>query len=74
MEKFLSEIQWFAQSLINEKIITHHESISSDTIKNAVSTFSTLKIIKNYNHVYNDGTKISSVVLNVGESVIKKME
>lgn len=45
--KFMSEIQWFGQSLLNERIITHLESISSDTIKNAVAIFTKMKIILN---------------------------
>lgn len=65
MEKFLSEIQWFAQSLISERIITHHESISMDTIKNAVDTFVMLKVIKKFNQEYKDGSKVSSVSLSV---------
>jgi len=73
MEKFLTEIQWFAQSLINERIITHHESISIDTIRNAVETFSMLKIIKKFNNLYKDGSQLSSVVLNVDENTLKKL-
>ncbi len=45
-----------------------------DTIKNAVDTFVMMKIIKKYNHEYKDGTKVSSVVLNVGDDMLKKME
>jgi hypothetical protein len=71
MEKFLTEIQWFAQSLITERIISHHEAISSDTIKNAVSIFTSLKLIKTTYQDYN-GTKVSSVVLNVDDVALKK--
>jgi hypothetical protein len=53
MTKFLSEIQWFAQSLITERIISHVESISIDTIKNAISIFTKLKILKNVSHAIN---------------------
>ncbi len=74
LEKLQTEIQWFAQSLINERIITHPESISMDTIKNAVDIFIMLKIIKKFNHQYNDGTKVSSVMLNVKEEILKKMQ
>jgi hypothetical protein len=45
--KFMTEIQWFGKSLINERISTHLESISSDTIKNAVNIFTEMKIIVN---------------------------
>jgi hypothetical protein len=45
--KFMTEIQWFGQSLINERISTHLESISSDTIKNAVAIFTDMKLIVN---------------------------
>lgn len=51
--KFLSEIQWFAQSLINERISTHLEAISSDTIKNAVAIFTKMKLIINVKQEYN---------------------
>jgi hypothetical protein len=74
IEKFLTEIQWFAQSLISERIITHHESISMDTIKNAVDTFVMLKVIKKFNQEYKDGSKVSSVSLNVDEGQLKKLE
>lgn len=43
--KLLTEIQWFGQSLINERICNYLESISSDTIKNAVSIYTNMKII-----------------------------
>lgn len=43
--KFLTEVQWFGQSLFNERIIGHLESISSDTIKNAMNTFTTMGLI-----------------------------
>lgn len=33
-----------------------------------------LKIIKKYNHEYKDGTKASSVALNVKENVLKTLE
>lgn len=74
MEKFLTEIQWFAQSLISERIVTHLESISMDTIKNAVDSFVLMKIIKKFNHEYKDGGKVSSVGLNVDETKLKKVE
>ena len=44
-----------------------------DTIKNAVDTFIMLKVIKKFNHEYKDGTKVSSVSLNVGEDQLKKL-
>jgi len=44
-----------------------------DTIKNAVDTFVMLKIIKKFNHEYKDGSKVSSVVLNVDEGTLKKL-
>jgi len=49
----MTEIQWFGQSLINERISTHLESISSDTIKNAVAIFTDMKIIVNVKQEYN---------------------
>jgi hypothetical protein len=67
LEQLLQEIQWFGQSLISERIITHLESISMDTIKNAVETFILLKVVKKFNHQYKDGTKVTSIALNVSE-------
>ncbi len=43
--KFLSEVQWFGQSLFNERIIGHLEAISSDTIKNAMTAFTKMGLI-----------------------------
>lgn len=45
MAKLLTQIQWFAQSLINDHICSFLEAISSDTVKNAVNTFIKLKLI-----------------------------
>ena len=45
-----------------------------DTIKNAVDTFVMLKVIKKFNQEYKDGSKVSSVCLNVDEGQLKKLE
>ena len=36
-----------------------------DTLKNAVDSFILMKVIKKFNQEYKDGTKVSSVVLNI---------
>ena len=35
--KLIIQIQWFAESLYEERILEYYESCSQDTIKNAVS-------------------------------------
>ena len=37
VSKFIIQIQWFAESLYEERVLEHYESCSQDTIKNAVS-------------------------------------
>lgn len=58
MGKLQSEIQWFAQSLITERITLYLESISMDTIKNAVSTLLSLKLIKEVKENNRVGVKV----------------
>lgn len=38
-------IQYSAEILYDERIIEHNESLSLDTLKNAVSTFKNMKLI-----------------------------
>lgn len=45
MAKLQSQIQWFGQSIFSERIILHLEAISMDTIKNATSTYKSMKVI-----------------------------
>jgi len=45
-----------------------------DTIKNAVDSFILMKIIKKINLEYKDGTKVSSVALNIDEGMLKNLE
>lgn len=73
MAKFLSEIQWFAQSLINERIISHVEAISVDTIKNAVAVFTKMKYLKNLKQEEN-GVEVPAVKVEVPEGKIKELE
>ena len=64
MQKFLTEIQWFAQSLITERIVLHLEAISMDTIKNAVSKFKQFKIIQTVTDKI-EGSDVSFVKINI---------
>lgn len=38
-DKFYDMIQWQVESMYEEKVITHYEACSLQTIKNAVCTF-----------------------------------
>ena len=35
-QKLIIQIQWFAESLYEERMLEHYESCSQDTIKNAI--------------------------------------
>lgn len=39
LEKLKEYIQWYAESLYEEKIVEYYESCSLETIKNAIKTF-----------------------------------
>ena len=69
MVKLQSEIQWFSQSLITERITLYLESISIDTIKNALATLLSLKIIQEVK----EGEK-SVVKVVEGEEKLKNLE
>lgn len=45
LPKLLQQIQWFGQSLLNDRIAAFPEAISSDTIKNAISLFTSLGLL-----------------------------
>lgn len=47
ISKIYTQIQWFAQSLINDRVSSYLEAISSDTIKNAVNIFIKMRLIAN---------------------------
>lgn len=64
MSKFLTEIQWFAQSLVSERIIFYVEAISIDTVKNAVATFIQMKLLTNVNYEF-EGVMTASVKIAV---------
>ena len=56
--KLQSEIQWFGQSLITQRIILYLEAISMDTIKNSLGTLSSLKMIKEVSESGKTGVKV----------------
>lgn len=39
LSKLLQQIQWFGQSLLNDRVAAFPEAISSDTLKNAIALF-----------------------------------
>lgn len=45
-DKFYDMIQWQVESMYEEKVITHYEACSLQTIKNAVITFCRMKFVK----------------------------
>lgn len=73
----MTEIQWFGQSLINERISTHLESISSDTIKNAVAIFTKMKLIINVKQEVN-GEQVALIKIGAQEldlrNILEKIE
>lgn len=45
LQKLLTQIQWFGQSLLNDRLSAFSEAISSDTLKNAINLFMRLGIL-----------------------------
>lgn len=45
LQKLIIQIQWFAESLYEERMLEHYESCSQDTIKNALMVFKQWDII-----------------------------
>lgn len=45
LQKLIIQIQWFAESLYEERMLEHYESCSQDTIKNALIVFKQWEII-----------------------------
>ena len=46
LNQFLQQVQWFAESMYEERIIEFYESCSQETIKNAINSFQVTLIIK----------------------------
>eukprot|EP00742_Colponemidia_sp_Colp-10_P010413 GILJ01011431.1.p1 GENE.GILJ01011431.1~~GILJ01011431.1.p1 ORF type:complete len:1177 (+),score=214.25 GILJ01011431.1:40-3570(+) len=44
--KLVQQIQWFADSLHDERILLHYESCSQETIKNALVTLESMGVVK----------------------------
>ena len=42
MKRLIQEVQWFAESMFDERIIEFYESCSLDTLKNALNSFKVL--------------------------------
>lgn len=45
-EKLINQIQWFADNMYQERVITTYESCSAETITNALKTFTIWNIIE----------------------------
>ena len=72
LTKLLTQIQWFAQSLINDHICSFLEAISSDTVKNAVNAFIHLKLITQTKQDIK-GDQIPVIKLIVNEQKLREM-
>ena len=72
LPKLLKQIQCFAQSLLNDHICSFLESISSDTIKNAVNTFIKMGLISS-TKIENNGEIIQGIKLSVSEDKLKNI-
>ena len=46
MDKFYNYIQWYLESLYEEKVIENYESCSMETIRNAYKTYEDMGIVK----------------------------
>jgi len=60
-------VQWFAETLYEERVIPHFESCSLDTIKNSLTKFSQMKIIKFIGKGKDCGVKILSSITELIE-------
>ena len=45
-QKLVIQIQWFAESLYEDRMLDHYESCSQDTIKNAIAVFKQWDLIQ----------------------------
>jgi len=54
-------IQWFAKELYDDRIVEHLESCSMYTLKNAVSTFKEMGILKLDSEIQETGKSVESV-------------
>jgi len=74
LEKFESELQGFAESMYEERVIQFYESCSIDTIRNALMTFKECRIIS-CEEKFNDETKQLVEVLNLAcsEAQLKEL-
>lgn len=66
LPKLYTQIQWFAQSLMNDRVSSYLEAISSDTIKNAVNMFIKMKFIASIKQE-SGGEQVSAAKLAVSE-------
>lgn len=46
MDKFFNYIQWYLESLYEEKVIENYEACSLETIRNAFKTYTDLGLVK----------------------------
>mmetsp|Transcript_5722 Transcript_5722/g.4894 ORF Transcript_5722/g.4894 Transcript_5722/m.4894 type:complete len:166 (+) Transcript_5722:2976-3473(+) len=74
-KKFIQEVQWFAESMYDERIVEFYEACSIDTIKNACSAFKRWKILNSSKKSLEKGQKGDEVIeLLVPEDALNKLQ
>jgi len=74
-QKFIQEVQWFAESIHDERIIEFYEACSLDTIKNAFTVFKDMKVISVTKKISDRTNANEDVVeLILSEEKLKAME
>ena len=75
LQKLIIQIQWFAESLYEERMLEHYESCSQDTIKNALGVFKTWDVVNILKEVVPPGKeKIEVVKLVAKEERLRNIE
>ncbi len=46
MQKLIQQIQWFAETLYEEKVMEHYEGCSMETIRNSLNVYKSWNVIK----------------------------
>ena len=70
LPKLYTQIQWFGQSLVNDRVGNYLEAISADTVKNAVAVYTKIGVLKGVKEE-RDGEVISAVKVAADEPQLK---
>ena len=67
----LTQVQWFGERMIDEKLIEHYEAISQDTVKNALQAYARMGVIRLIKEEVKGQGTVQNVKLEATEEVLK---